>query len=182
MIENTEFSIQVEVNAPLGFLDFMLGMVKLVRVSPFGKGDKIHTSYCKININTKSVKKEVIINDSDLHWNFFKSTGPGGQHKNKTLTAVRLTHKPTGIVVISGNERSQLDNKKKAMIQLQEELEKVSLNKELSNKKNGWQQNIVPKDANVSLYYNHQLACCEKTNIQTKRLKDILNGKLELLK
>lgn len=182
MTENTEFSIQVEVTAPEGFLDFMLGMVKLVRVSPFGKGDKIHTSYCKINIKGKVEKKEVVINEGDLHWNFFKSTGPGGQHKNKTLSAVRLTHKPTGIVVISGNERSQWDNKKIALMQLQEQLEKVDLNKELSQKRVGWQENTAPKDANVSLYYNHQLACCEKTNVQTKRLKDILNGKLELLK
>lgn len=182
IIENTEFSIKVDVVAPKGFIDYMLGMIKLVRVSPFSKNDKIHTSFCKINVNEKVVKNHVVIHDNDLNWNFFKSTGPGGQHKNKTLTAVRLTHTPSGIVVISGNERSQLENKKKAMIQLQEELEKVDLNKELSSKKIGWQNNIVPKDANVSLYFNHQLVSCEKTNIQTKRLKDILNGRWDLLK
>lgn len=182
VIENTEFSIKVEVSAPKGFIDYMVGMVKLVRVSPFGKNDKIHTSFCKLNISEKVGRTQVTINENDLNWNFFKSTGPGGQHKNKTLTAVRLTHVPSGIVVISGNERSQLDNKKKALIQLQNELEKVDLNKELNSKKQGWQNNIVPKDANISLYFNHQLVTCEKTGIQTTRLKDVLNGKWELLK
>lgn len=182
VIENTEFSIKIEVSAPVGFIDFMLGMIKLVRVSPFGKGDKIHTSFCKMNIQSKSDKVEVLISENDLTWNFFKSPGPGGQHKNKTLTAVRLTHIPSGVVVISGNERSQLENKKKAIIQLKRELEKVSNKKEFTSKKESWEKNITPKDANISLYFNHQLVCCEKTNIQTKRLKDVLNGKWDLLK
>lgn len=182
VIENTEFSISIEVYAPEGFIDYMIGMVKLVRVSPFGKNDKVHTSFCKININKKSVEHEISINENDLLWNFFKSTGPGGQHKNKTLTAVRLTHLSSGTVVISGNERSQLENKKKAMIQLRKELEKANLNKNLDSKKNSWKENVIPKDANLTLYFNHQLVCCMSTNVQTKRLKDVLNGRWDLLK
>lgn len=179
--EKTDFVIEVEVKAEIGFLSFAEGLMKLVRVSPFGKGDKVHTSFCNLDVFIKTEKKEVVINDKDLKWDFYKSTGPGGQHKNKTLTAARLTHIPTGTVVTSGNERSQLDNKKIALKNLEEILNNKSGNEFKSNVKQRWENNISPKDANISIYMNYQLVSCKNTKIEIKRLKDFLNGQWELI-
>lgn len=181
LIEKTEFIIQVEVSAEIGFLKFAEGAMKLVRVSPFGKGDKVHTSFCNLDVFVKTKKKDVIIADKDLKWDFYKSTGPGGQHKNKTLTAVRLTHIPTGVVVTSGNERSQLDNKKIARQNLEEVLNNKSGDEFKSNVKKRWEDNISPKDANISIYMNYQLVTCKNSNIETKRLKDFMNGNWNLI-
>lgn len=181
LIEKTEFVIEVEVKAEIGFLSFAEGLMKLVRVSPFGKGDKVHTSFCNLDVFVKTEKKEVVINEKDLKWDFYKSTGPGGQHKNKTLTAARLTHIPTGIVVTSGNERSQLDNKKIALKNLEEILNNKSGNEFKSTVKQRWENNISPKDANISIYMNYQLVSCKKTNIEIKRLKDFLSGNWNLV-
>jgi protein subunit release factor B len=180
--EKTDYLIQLEVVAPIGFLDFFTGVLKLVRVSPFGKGDKLHTSFCKITTQVIGEKKQIVILEKDLKWDYFKSPGPGGQKKNKTMSAVRLVHIPTSITVISCNERSQNDNKRKALEQLQIELEKRQFNDVSEAKKKSWENAIKPEDANISFYFNHQMACNEKTSIKTTRLKEVLNGQLDYLK
>jgi peptide chain release factor 2 len=181
IVENTEYSIKIEVMAKKNFLDFAEGLVKLVRVSPFGKGDKIHTSFCKLNVTVVKEKDIIVINDNDLKWDFFKSTGPGGQHKNKTMTAVRLTHTPSGCVVISSNERSQLDNKRNALIQMQTALESRSEEKSMKHQQKEWKKNISPSDANISIYMNYQLVNCKSTGMETKKLKDFLSGNWNLV-
>lgn len=180
--EKTDYLIQLEVFAPIGFLDFFSGVLKLVRVSPFGKGDKLHTSFCKLTTQLVGEKVQVSILEKDLKWDYFKSPGPGGQKKNKTLSAVRLVHVPTSTTVISCNERSQNDNKRRALEQLQSELEKKQSNHLNEAKKKNWENAIRPEDANISFYFNHQMACSEKTNIKTTRLKEVLNGQLDYLK
>jgi peptide chain release factor 2 len=181
IIEKTDYLIQIEAFAEIGFLDFFIGIIKLVRVSPFGKGDKVHTSFAKVSVEEQHKKEKIVILDKDLDWDFFKSTGPGGQHKNKTMTAVRLIHKPTNTTVISSNERSQLENKRKALEQMEIELEKQQANKLNQNKKASWENSIKPEDANISFYFNNQLVCNEKTGTKTRKLKDVLNGNLDLL-
>jgi peptide chain release factor 2 len=180
--EKTDYLIQLEVAAPIGFLDFFTGVLKLVRVSPFGKGDKLHTSFCKLTTQVIGEKVTITILEKDLKWDYFKSPGPGGQKKNKTLSAVRLVHIPTSTTVISCNERSQSDNKRRALEQLQSELEKKQSNNVSEAKKKSWENAIKPEDANISFYFNHQMACNEKTNVKTTRLKEVLNGQLDYLK
>lgn len=182
LIEKTDYLIQLEVIAPIGFLDFFIGVLKLVRISPFGKGDKLHTSFCKIAIQVVREKAKVVILDKELSWDYFKSPGPGGQKKNKTFSAVRLVHVPTSTTVISCNERSQSDNKRKALEQLQQELEKKQFNNLSDAKKKSWENAIKPEDANISFYFNHQMVCNEKTNVKTTRLKEVLNGQLDYLR
>lgn len=179
--ENTEFSIILEVQAPKDFLSFITGIIKLVRVSPFGKGGKLHTSFCKITTQEYKETDKITILEKDLNWDFFKAPGPGGQHKNKTMSAVRLIHLPTSTVVISANERSQYDNKRKALIQLESELEKKQKISFLEEKQKSWQENVSPQDAVVSFYFNHQLVVNEKTGIKSKRLKEVLNGQLNYI-
>jgi peptide chain release factor 2 len=181
IIQNTDFSIEVEFISEKNIFKNFFGIFKLVRISPFGKNDKTHTSFCKVTVNKFAEKSEIKILDSDLKWDFFKSTGPGGQHKNKTLTAVRLTHVPTGVVVISSNERSQLDNKKNALEQLKIELDKQDEMETLSIQKDKWQNSIIPKDANISFYFNHNFIVNEINGKKVHKIKNILNGELEEL-
>lgn len=182
VVEKTDYLIELEVIAPMGFLDFLVGIIKLVRVSPFGKGDKLHTSFCKLTTQIVGKKVVPIILEKDLKWDYFKSPGPGGQKKNKTMSAVRLVHVPTSTTVISCNERSQSDNKRRAMEQLYGELEKIQSNNANEAKKKSWENAIKPEDANISFYFNHQMVCSEKNNIKTTRLKEVLNGQLDYLK
>ena len=182
--EKTDYVIKLEVIAKIGFLDFFTGIIKIVRVSPFGKGDKVHTSFCKLTvevIDEKRKEKPIILN-KDLKWDFFKAPGPGGQHKNKTMSAVRLVHVPSSTMVISCSERSQNENKRKAIEQLQSELDKKKENINNQVKKSNWETAIKPEDASISFYFNHQLVCNEKNGIKTSRLKEVLNGKMEFLK
>lgn len=179
IIQNTDFNIEIEFDSEKNIFKNFFGIFKLVRISPFGKNDKTHTSFCKVSLSKVSEKSQINIVDSDLRWDFFKSTGPGGQHKNKTLTAVRLVHIPTGLVVTSGNERSQLENKKIALEQLKVELDKKE-DKEIGEaQKDKWQNSIAPKDANISFYFNHNFVVNEITGKKSHQLKKILNGELE---
>lgn len=182
IVEKSEYSIELEIIAPTGFIDFLTGITKLVRISPFGKGDKLHTSFCKITCEEKREKVKPLVLERDLKWDFFKSPGPGGQNKNKTMSAVRLIHLPTSTTVISCSERSQNDNKRKALEQLQIELEEKQSNIHSQEKKKNWENAIRPEDANISFYFNHQMISNEKTNVKTKRLKEVLNGQLDYLK
>lgn len=181
VIEKTEHIIQLEVLAEKNFLKSFHGIFKLVRVSPFGKNGKIHTSFCKVSISDVAEKELINIEEKDLNWNFFKSTGPGGQHKNKTFSAVRLTHIPTGVVVISANERSQFDNKKQAIKQLEIELEKLQNSNSNKKQQDFWSKEVAPKDSDITFYFNHNFVVNENKQIKTHKLKEVLNGDINYL-
>ena len=157
------------------------GLIKLVRISPYGKNDKVHTSLMSISITEVIKTKNVIIQNKDLKWDFFKSTGPGGQHKNKTLSSARLTHLPTNTVVIASKERSQHDNKTQALKQLEIELEKQQNNKELIKKSEVWNNKINPKDELITFYFNHNFVINNITQMKSLELKKVLNGDLDLI-
>ena len=157
------------------------GYHKLVRVSPFGKGDKLHTSLCKVSIYEEKIKNKVVLNEADLRIDYYKAPGPGGQNKNKSVSAVRLLHVPTKIIVTSSAERSQLDNKKLAYNQMQLRLEDLFNNKikqEMNNKRN---DNLNNDNVAISYYYNHKFVMNESTNKKSTLLKDVLNGEISLI-
>lgn len=158
------------------------GIHRLVRKSPFDSNNRRHTSFCSAFAYPEidnDIKVE--INTADLQVDVFRASGAGGQHINKTESAVRITHKPTGIVVTCQNERSQFQNRDQAMKQLRARLYELELRKQRSEQQAiedskddiGWGSQIrsyVLDDARVKDL---------RTGVECRDTQSVLNGDLD---
>jgi peptide chain release factor 2 len=167
-----------------GYAKAEIGIHRLVRISPFDAGARRHTSFASVFVYPEVDDRIIIdIDEKDLRIDTFRSSGAGGQHVNKTDSAVRITHRPTGIVVQCQNERSQHKNKAMAMKYLQSRLYEMKLQeqneklKEINKTKKdiGWGSQI-----RSYVLHPYRMIKDHRTNVETGNVTKVLDGDIDL--
>ncbi len=160
-------SIHIKGDYAFGWLRTETGVHRLVRKSPFDSGNRRHTSFASVFVYPEVDDSfEIEINPADLKTDTYRASGAGGQHVNKTDSAVRITHLPTGIVVACQTDRSQHKNRAEAMRMLRSKLFELELQKRQSEKQ-------ALEDSKSDIGWGHQI---RSYVLDQSRIKDLRTG------
>lgn len=166
-----------------GYLKSERGVHRLVRLSPFDSDHRRHTSFCSCDITPEiSSNTNIEINSDDIKVDVYHSSGAGGQSVNTTDSAVRLTHKPTGIVVTCQNERSQIKNREVAYNILRSKLVQLEIKKreEELNKIKGIHMDIdFGSQIRSYVFHPYNLVKDHRTNFETSNTQSVMNGNID---
>ncbi len=165
-----------------GYLKGEMGVHRLVRISPFDAGGRRHTSFASIEVLPEITEDiEIEINPDDLRVDTYRSSGAGGQHINKTSSAVRITHLPTNIVVACQSERSQIQNRETAMRMLKSKLLnlKEKEQKETIDELKGVQMDIAwGSQIRSYVFCPYTLVKDHRTNFEVGNVEAVMDGDL----
>lgn len=166
-----------------GYLKGEMGVHRLVRISPFDAGGRRHTSFASLEVLPEITDDvELYINPDDIKMDVYRASGAGGQHINKTSSAVRLTHIPTGIVVACQTERSQLQNRENAMKMLKSKLLdlKEREQKETIEELKGVQREIAwGSQIRSYVFCPYTLVKDHRTNFEVGNVHSVMDGDLD---
>jgi peptide chain release factor 2 len=166
-----------------GYLKSEKGVHRLVRISPFDSAKRRHTSFCSVDIMPELDENvEIDINTDDLKIDTYRASGAGGQHINKTESAVRITHIPTGTVVASQAQRSQLKNREQAMGMLKAKLYQLEMDKKAQEAaalrgeqlEIGWGSQI-----RSYVFHPYSMVKDHRTNYETGNVQAVMDGELD---
>ncbi len=180
-IKSVTFSVEGE--KAYGYLKAEKGVHRLVRISPFDANKRRHTSFASVDVTPEiDDEEDIVINQEDIRVDTYRSSGAGGQHINKTDSAIRITHFPTGIVVTCQNERSQIQNREKAFKVLKSKLIALQIEERQKNlndikgelKKIEWGSQI-----RSYVFCPYTMVKDHRTNFETSDVNKVMNGDIE---
>lgn len=176
-------TLEVKGEFVFGYLKAESGVHRLVRISPFDANSRRHTSFASVHVYpVVDDNIEIEINDDDLRIDTFRASGAGGQHVNKTSSAVRITHAPSGIVVSCQSERSQHKNRETAMKVLKARLYQLKREEETerqakfakSKKKIEWGSQI-----RSYVFHPYNMVKDHRTSVETSNVQAVMDGDLD---
>jgi len=166
-----------------GFLQSEIGVHRLVRISPFDSNRRRHTSFSSVDvISLIEDDINILIEDKDIRIDTYRSSGAGGQHINKTDSAVRITHLPTGVTVQSQNDRSQIKNRATAMKLLKAKLYELELEKKRASYEKHYNEKGAIEWGNQMrsyIFMPYQLVKDHRTGYETSQINSVMDGEID---
>ena len=176
-------TVEISGDYAYGLLQAEIGIHRLVRISPFDSNSRRHTSFASVTVSPAvNDDIDIDINQKDLRIDTFRSSGAGGQHVNKTDSAIRITHIPSGIVTQCQTQRSQHKNKEQALKVLKSKLFQLEVEKQLQNKKElegekkdiGWGNQI-----RSYVFHPYNMIKDHRTKHEVGNIKSVMDGNID---
>lgn len=166
-----------------GYMKSEKGVHRLVRISPFDSAARRHTSFCAVDVMPEIDETvEINLDMKDVQVDTYRASGAGGQHINKTDSAVRMTHTPTGIVVQCQSERSQIQNREQCLKLLRAKLFELELEKQAELKEQlGGTYQAIEWGSQIRSYVFHpyNMVKDHRTNVETGNVQAVMDGNLD---